>query len=83
MTPNDPIRSIPFSTAVAVVPNDAGVLNATTALYIGGAGNLRVTMAEGQDVVFVGVPAGTILHINTTRIWATNTTATNILRLRI
>jgi hypothetical protein len=81
MSPNDPTRTVPFSSAVVGLPNDAGILNATKALYIGGAGNLRVTMADGQDVIFVGIPAGTILPLNVSRIWATNTTATNILRL--
>lgn len=83
MTPSDPTRELRYEHAVAVVPDDAGVIQLTQALYVGGAGNVRVLMAGGQDVVFVGVPAGTILPVSVTRVFATNTTATNILRLHL
>jgi hypothetical protein len=54
----------------------------TRALYIGGAGNLTVDMADGgSSVLFVGVPAGTLLPIQVTRIYATATTATSIVAL--
>lgn len=47
-------------------------------LYIGGAGNVRVLTAGGDDVVFTGVLAGTFLPVQVIRVFATNTTATNI-----
>lgn len=50
-------------------------------LYIGGAGNIRVQTAGGDDVVFTGVLAGTFLPVQVTRVFATNTTATNIVAL--
>jgi hypothetical protein len=50
-------------------------------LYIGGAGNIRVLTAGGDDVVFTGVLAGSFLPIQVTRVFATNTTATNIVAL--
>lgn len=50
-------------------------------LYIGGAGNVRVQTAGGDDVTFTGLLAGTFLPVQVTRVFATNTTATNILAL--
>ncbi len=50
-------------------------------LYIGGAGNVRVQTAGGDDVVFNNVLAGTFIPVQVTRVFATNTTATNILAL--
>jgi hypothetical protein len=42
---------------------------------------MQVTMLGGQTVVFVNIPDGTFLPIQVTRIWATNTDATDILAL--
>lgn len=81
MAPNNPVRVLPYDEAIAVVTDDAGAFPVTQALYIGGAGNLRVLTANGEDVTFNGVLAGTIYPLAVTRIWATNTTATNIVRL--
>lgn len=57
------------------------VLQPAIALYIGGAGNVRVTTVAGTDVLFSAVPVGTILPIKVKRVWATNTTATLIIAL--
>jgi len=51
------------------------------ALYIGVAGNVKVKMASGKDVVFLSVPAGSFMPINVTKVYATDTTATNIVAL--
>ncbi len=51
------------------------------ALYIGGAGDVRVLTREGSDTVFSAVPAGSILPVFTKRVFATNTTATLIVAL--
>ena len=77
-TSGDPRASDPAHHAVAVNPNNSADLPAaTTPIFIGGSGNLRVTMLGGELVTFTGLPAG--WHpIRVTRVWATNTTATNI-----
>jgi hypothetical protein len=77
-TIGDPRSSDPAHHAVAIAPNDkADLAFASTAIFIGGAGNLRVTMLGGELVTFTGLLAG--WHaIRVTRVWATNTTATNI-----
>ena len=57
--------------AVAVTLSDTTVINNTRALYIGVGGTLKVSMVDGQDAVFVGVQAGTILPIQVTKVWTT------------
>lgn len=49
--------------------------------FIGTAGNIKVTMLGGQTVTFLNIADGTFLPIQVTRIWATGTTATDILAL--
>lgn len=61
-------------------PNTSGVC-VTKAVYVGGAGDVAVTMAGGQIVIFVGVPAGTILPISISQLRSTNTSATSCLGL--
>lgn len=68
--------------AFAVTKSDATVFPVGTAgLYIGGAGNVAVTMASGDAVTFLGVLAGTVLPIECVQVLATDTTATNIVAL--
>jgi hypothetical protein len=50
-------------------------------LYVGGAGNLRVLTAGGNDVTLFGVAAGTFIPIQVVRVYSTNTTATDIVAL--
>ena len=50
-------------------------------LYVGGSGNVRVLTEGGDDVIFYGVVAGTFLPVHVVRVFATNTTATNIVAL--
>jgi len=67
--------------AASVTPADDGALRPTRALYIGGSGDAKVDMALGNTVTFVGLQAGTVLPIQVTRVYSTDTTATNILAL--
>lgn len=61
----------------AVTPNDA-TPNVFEALFVGTAGTLKVTRPGGTTVTFGAVPAGTLLRIQTTLVWATGTSASNI-----
>lgn len=54
---------------------------ACRALYVGGAGDVAVTMEGGGNVTFVGVAAGTILPIAATALLNTGTTATSVVAL--
>lgn len=76
-----PTGDMIFTGAVAVVPHDTNLINPTVALWIGGTGNVVVTMANGVDVTFTAVPAGYRLNASVVRVKATLTTATNIIAL--
>jgi hypothetical protein len=68
-------------TAQAVTTSDTDP-NVFARLYIGGAGNVKVTTENGDAVTFTAVPVGTVLPIRVSLVWATGTTATNIVGLR-
>jgi len=79
----------PMQSGVAVTPGTAfasplardGHTPPTNAVYVGGAGNLSVTMADGSTLTFDGVTAGAMLNIAITAVASSGTTATNILAL--
>ena len=66
--------------AVAVTPSDTGAISARS-LYIGGAGHIKIVTAAGRTVTFVGLVAGQILPVRATRVFSTDTTATNIVAI--
>ncbi len=66
-----------------VTPDDSNDLTVAGILYIGGAGNVKVTGLKSGTVTLVGVPAGTWLNfIRVKRVRSTGTTATNIVLAR-
>lgn len=72
----------PAQNAVAVTPSDSTDLTYTSrAIYVGGAGDLKVTMNESGTVTFVDVIAGTLLPIRVDRVFSTDTSATHIVAL--
>ena len=76
-TPISPARS-----AIAVIPgDDIDLPNVTRAIYIGQAGDVSVHMADGDQVVFRGLPAGSLLPIRVIRVTGTSTTAGSIIAL--
>lgn len=69
----------PVESAFSVTPNDAADLAfATRGVYVGVSGDLHVTLADGDEVTFVGLAAGVIHPIRVLRVHATGTTATSI-----
>ena len=69
----------PFQGAFGITPsNTNNLVHQTRGIFIGGAGTLHVTMADGSDATFTGIIAGTMLNIAATRVWSTGTSATNI-----
>lgn len=67
----------------ASIPNVANPdgINNGCALYIGGPGNIKVKTAGGDVITFVGVFAGQFFPVNVTQVFATGTTATDIIAL--
>lgn len=74
VTPND-------SADIPSVSTQDGSGNNGCVLYIGGAGNIKVTTAGGDTVTFTGLLAGMFLPVQVLRVWSTDTTATNIIAL--
>ena len=70
-----------YREAVAITTSNTDDIATTMAIYVGGAGNLKVDMKGGNTVTFTAVPVGTVLEIKATRVYATGTTATNLLGL--
>lgn len=66
--------------AAAVTPSDSTTF-APSVVYVGGAGNVQVTTAQGDQVVFSGLSAGQSIPVQVIKVWATSTTATSLIRI--
>lgn len=76
------VGTVPAEDASAVTPSDStNLTSAARALYIGTAGNVTLVTIGGSVITFSNVQSGSILPVRTTRVNATNTTATNIVAL--
>jgi len=75
--------TVPFYTdAVAVVPSDVADIPPTLALHIGTAGDVTVDMVGvGTNITLAGMPQG-IQNLAVTRVYATGTTAADLVALR-
>ena len=71
----------PARKASMITPVDTDLTYNTRAVYVGGAGVIKVDMIEGDDAVEFTVPAGVVLPIQVKRIYTTDTTATLIVAL--
>lgn len=70
----------PGMSAAEVTPSDSDDLTVTArAIYVGTSGDVKLTTANGQTATFVN--AYGILPVTADRVWATGTTATNIVAL--
>lgn len=70
-----------YQEAANVTPSDT-IDTAFRALFVGGAGNVKLTTAAGNTLTITGVTAGSVLPIEGTRVWNGSTTATNMVALR-
>ncbi len=67
----------------AVTPSDSEDLAfVARALWIGGAGDVKVDTANGDTITLAGATAGTVVPVAVKRVYATLTTATNIVALK-
>jgi len=72
----------PATSGFDIIPNDVvDLLEVTRALYVGIAGDVRVTFVSGATVTFGNVNAGTILPVRAVRVHATGTTASSLVGL--
>ena len=74
--------TVAASGAAAVTPSDTVDMDRIArALYIGGSGDVKVNMVEGNTITFSSVMAGTILPVSCKRVFATGTNATLVIAL--
>lgn len=74
--------------AAAVTPSDTsnipsinGGTNNGCVLYVGGAGNVKVLTIGGDEVTLFSAQAGLVIPVKVLKVFATGTTATNIVAL--
>jgi len=80
----DPKFAVPgsYGSGVAVTPHNTDLLTyISRELYVGGAGTLKVRLEDGTDLTFAAVTAGSRLPLRVDRVYATGTSATNIVAL--
>ena len=66
--------------AFGIVPSDVNTYAQPVAVYVGGAGDVAVTPANGgTEVVFYNVPAGAMVPVSVKAVRLTDTTATNLI----
>ena len=63
------------------IPNPGNGAVEGCVLYVGTGGILRVLTAGGDDITFQGVPNGTFIPVQVVRVFASTTTALNIVAL--
>lgn len=81
---HEDMRVAPATHGDAVTPSDTVELSKYgRGLYVGVGGNVSVTLVSDPEPALAGtvwknVPAGTLLPIRCRQVWATNTTATDL-----
>ena len=72
----------PSTTAnIPNVASEDGLGNNGNVLYVGNTGNLKVMTVGGDEVTFFNIQGGSFLPIQVLRVFATGTTASNIIAL--
>ena len=67
--------------ATTFTNSDTEYLPTPSVIYVGGTGNVKVTTAQGDDTIFLGLQPGQVIPVQVIRVWATGTTAINLLRI--
>lgn len=85
------VQKLQAGRAAAVTPSDTvdipsvstqdGSGNNGCVLYVGTGGTLKVTTIGGDEVTFTGIVSGTFVPVQVLRVWATGTSASNIIAL--
>ncbi|WP_456388099.1 spike base protein, RCAP_Rcc01079 family [Profundibacter sp.] len=72
----------PATDAAALIPSDTvALVSVTRAVFVGSAGDLRVTMLSGDVVVLSNVAAGMVYPLRVSHVMATGTTAGGLVGL--
>lgn len=71
--------AIPFEQLTAITASDATVYSPPLrALYVGGAGNVKIDDAMGNAVTLTSLAVGVFHLVRATKVYSTGTTATAI-----
>jgi hypothetical protein len=69
----------PATKSFPIAPSDTNELEfVTEAIYVGGEGDLSVLTLEYYVATYAAVPAGQIIPVRARKVFATGTTATNL-----
>jgi len=72
----------PANGGFSITPTDSdNCTRVTRAVYVGGAGDLKITFANNETVTFVGLVAGQTYPFRVKKVFSTGTSATNIIGL--
>jgi len=78
----DPTNLTPATHAFAVSPDDNNDLSVVTRyVYVGVAGDLKLTTMDGDTITLVGLAAGVLHPVRAKRIWSSVTAAQSIVGL--
>ena len=71
----------PSAKAAGITPSDSADIEATRGVYTGISGDLKVDMLDGTTITFANLAAGIVHPLQVRRIYATGTTAGDIIAL--
>jgi hypothetical protein len=72
-------KTVPAQNGVAVTPSNSGSIAECRAVWVGVGGDITVDFRNsGTNITIAGVAAGSLLPIDVSRVYATGTTATDI-----
>lgn len=75
--PNTSVSAVDAE-SINVSGQDHTLTRASRAIWVGGTGDVDVTFRGGTRVTIPSVPAGTLLHIQVTKVWDLATTASGL-----
>lgn len=77
------VQLVAWGDPFTITPSDTTNFSKNTSggIYVGGAGDVVVILADGSTRTFSSAPAGAILPVVAVRVNSTNTTATDLIGL--
>ena len=72
----------PATFGFVINPSDDSFLEELTrGIWVGGSGNIILMLSSGRVIPLVGVVAGTLIPVKAKKVYATGTTATNLVAM--
>lgn len=74
----------PADGAFDITPSDTeNLTQATRGLYVGVSGDVKVDMVNGDTVTYISLAAGIVHPLRVRKVYSTDTSATNIIGIKI